>query len=113
MQADRRWQCLLTGLLFLVLLVYPVFVAGGLAHSAFSGCWLTCGGRPDTASGVVWVTAAALLLAMPIAWGMIEARVRSWTAWAAAALLIALAVSAWVLFSLDPDNAAFFVELGE
>ena len=63
--------------------------------------------------GVLWAVVAAVLLATPVALGMRIAAVRSWAAWVTASLAVVLAVSAWVVFSMDPVHAAFFVELGE
>lgn len=63
--------------------------------------------------GLLWAIVVVVLLATPVAVGMRIAAVRSWAAWVIAALAVVLVVSAWVVFSLNPDNAAFFVELGE
>jgi hypothetical protein len=108
---DLGWG-LLVAVVTLLCVALPVGWAGSLAHASFSGCWITCGGSPKPAIGAVWSLVAALLLATPVALGLIVARVRSWAAWLTNAVLVLVVVGAWVLFSLDPDTAEFFVSLG-
>lgn len=91
---------------------YPLAGAASLSHVMFSGCWLACGGTPNPVAGIVWVAVGALLLGTPFAVGMFVARVRSWLAWAAVAFLVLLAATSWVMFSVDPDNAEFYISLG-
>jgi hypothetical protein len=59
------------------------------------------------------VIVGAVFLAAPFVVGMRIARVRSWVAWAAVTILVLFAVYAWVVFSLDPANAEFYVSLGD
>ena len=100
---------LLAGLVTLLAAALPIAWAASLAHAAFSGCWLTCGGAPDSTEGALWAIAAAALLGIPVGVGLRTARVRSWVAWSVAALAVLLAVGGWVTFSVDPANADFFV----
>ena len=107
----RRGLCaaLVTGLA----VAYPLMWAASLTHAAFSDCWIGCGGEPSPAWGVAWSLVSAVLLGAPIVVGLRVARVRSWAAWAVALILVLLGVTVWAMFSLDPDNAEFFVKLGE
>ncbi|TFV47523.1 hypothetical protein [Blastococcus sp. TF02A-35] len=100
---------LLTGLV----VAYPLAWVASTAHAAFSGCWSSCGGASRPGSGLAWSAVAAVLLAVPIAVGLDVARVRSWAAWVTGAVVVVAATGAWAWFSLDPDNAEFFVRLGE
>jgi hypothetical protein len=100
---------LVTGLV----VAYPLMWAASLTHAAFSDCWISCGEEPSPAWGVVWSLVSAVLLGAPIVLGLRVARVRSRAAWAAGFLLVLLLVTAWAIFSLDPDNAELFVKLGE
>lgn len=109
--SGRRLQGLIVGIMTFAGLAYFIVATASLTHAAFSGCWLSCGGDPALAWGVLWAVVTAALLATPIAIGLHIARVRSRIAWATAALVVLLMVAAWVLFSLDPDNADFFVSL--
>ena len=111
--AAQRRRSLFTGLVTLLVAAYPLAWAASLAHASLSGCWLTCGGDPNPVVGALWAIVAAALLAAPVGVAMSKARVRSWAAWVTAALAVLLAVGAWVVFSLDPANAEFFVKLGE
>ncbi|WP_104525163.1 hypothetical protein [Blastococcus atacamensis] len=109
--AQRR-RAVGAALVAVLAVAYPLLWGAGLAHAEFSGCWLSCGGDPRFASGVAWTTFSAVLLGIPLAAGLLAGSVRSWVAWAVGVLLILLAATAWVMFSLDPGNAAFFVALG-
>lgn len=106
--ADRR-RGLLTGLLTLSVAALPLAWALSLTHAAFSGCWLTCGGAPDPASGTLWAIVATVLLGIPLGAALSAAHVRSRAVWATAALVVLLAVSGWVVFSMDPSGADVFV----
>ena len=101
---------LVTGLSTLAVAALPLAWALSLTHAAFSGCWLTCGGGPDRAEGLLWAIVAAVLLGIPIGVALTTARVRSWAVWGTAALVVLVAVGGWVSFSVDPANADFFVE---
>ena len=104
---------LLAGLATTLLVAYPGLWAASLAHSAFSGCWLTCAGTPSPVGGTALALVGAALLAAPFVVGLAAARVRSRWPWLAAALVVVAVVGGLVLFSIDPDNADFFVTLGE
>lgn len=110
--AERRPIGVFAFLMGLLGAAYPLAVTASFAHAMFSGCWLACGGAVNPSAGIVWVVVCALLLGTPFAIGMYVARVRSWSAWAAVAFLILLAATSWLLFSLDPDTAEFYVSLG-
>jgi hypothetical protein len=69
--------------------------------------------RRRLASGLAWSLVTAVLAGILVGAGLSVARVRSWAAWTGAVLLVLGAAGAWALFSLDPDNAEFFVRLGE
>ena len=105
----RRVKGVVTALVSLLPCWYLAAFTAGVAHAAFNGCWLTCGGEPTTAGGIVATILGALLLAAPFAAGMWVARVRSWAAWASLAVPVVLAVIGWIVFSLDPDNTDYFV----
>ncbi len=100
-------------LLTLPVTALPVYMLASMAHASFSGCWLACGGTTHPILGTVWMVVAAAILATPIGVALRVAHVRSWTAWATTALLIAAAAGAWVVSSLDSANADFFIHLGE
>lgn len=105
----HRRRGMIAGLLTLLAAALPIASAASLAHAAFSGCWLTCGGSPDRTEGVLWSLVAAALLGTPIGVALSTARVRSWVVWGIAALAVLLAVGGWVVFSVDPSNADLFV----
>ena len=110
--AAARRSGLLIGLVSLPVTALPVYMVASLAHASFSGCWLACGGTTDPILGTVWVVVAAAILATPIGVALRVAHA-SWMDWATTALAIAAAAGAWVVFSLDPANADFFIHLGE
>ncbi|SDF77710.1 hypothetical protein SAMN05660662_3379 [Blastococcus aurantiacus] len=58
---------------------------------------------------MLWAIVAAALLTVPVGVALSTARVRSWVVWAIAAVAVLLAVGGWVIFSVDPANADFFV----
>jgi hypothetical protein len=105
----HRRRGLFTGLVTLLVAALPLAWAASLAHASFSGCWLTCGGAPDSTEGTLWAMVAAALLGVPVGVALSTARVRSWAVWGTAALAVLLAVGGWVMFSMDPANADFFV----
>jgi hypothetical protein len=106
----HRRRGLFAGLMTLLVAALPLGWALSLTHASFSGCWLTCGGAPSSAEGTLWAIVAAVLLGIPLGVALTTARVRSWVVWGAAALAVLLAVSGWVMFSVDPANADFFVK---
>jgi hypothetical protein len=79
-----------------VLLTYPIGVVGLLAYTSFTGCFISCS-APAPGSGVVWSVVAGVLLAIPVALGMLTAGVRSRAAWWTAGTLVLLAVGGWDL----------------
>ena len=92
---------ILVGLAVLALVAPPAGVAGFFALAAFSGCFLGCA-EPDRAVGAFWAAIAVLLLALPVAAGLIAARVHSLRGWllasgGAAACLIIWQVSQKVM----------------
>ena len=96
-----------------LIVAYPLLWTASLTHAAFSGCWLSCGGKPSPAFGIAWGMVGGVLLGAPLAVGLRTAKVRSRAAWVAGVLVVLLVVAAWAVFSLDPGHAEFFVELGE
>jgi hypothetical protein len=105
----RLVRGLITAVLSLVPCWWLASFIAVLAHANFNGCWLTCGGHRNPAGGVLWTMFAAALLVAPLAAGMWVARVRSRAAWASVAVVVVLAVTGWIVFSLDPDNTDYFV----
>lgn len=105
----HRSRGLVAGLAALLLVALPLGWAASLSHAAFSGCWLVCGSTPDATEGVLWAIVAAALLGVPVGVALGTARVRSWVVWVLAALAVLLAAGGWVIFSMDPTNADFFV----
>jgi hypothetical protein len=98
------------GLLVLLGVAYPGMVVASLAHAAFSGCWIGCGGTSNPALGVVLSLVGAGLLWTPVAVGLRVAGANSWGARIAGVVVVLLVVGGWVLFSLDPAHADFFVD---
>ena len=105
----RRVKGVVTALVSLLPCWWLAALAAALAHAAFNGCWLTCGGERNPAHGVFTTIVGALLLVAPFAAGMWVARVRAWAPWASLAVPALLAVIGWIAFSLDPDNTDYFV----
>jgi hypothetical protein len=105
----RRVRGVVTALLSLVPCWYLAAFTSGVAHAAFNGCWLSCGGERNPAGGVFATIFGALLLGAPFAAGMWVARVRSRAAWASVAVLVLLAGIGQIVFSLDPNNTDYFV----
>lgn len=108
----RGWQGLGAALLTGLVVVHPLVWVASITHAQFSGCWTSCGGDPQPASGLAWSLVVAVLLAIPLASGLAVARVRSWVVWAAGVLVVLGIAAAWAAFSLAPGNADFFVGLG-
>lgn len=103
---------LAVGTVVLLGLAYAIAATASFAHAALSGCWLSCGGDPDPAWGLVWVAVSTVLLFIPAAVGLHIARIRARSAWVTAALVVVVLAAAWIWFSLDPDNAELFISLG-
>ena len=97
----RRLAGLAVGVVLLALLAYPLGVLGLFAYSSFTGCFLECS-TPEPGSGVLWSGFAALVMAIPLALGMVVAGVRSRAAWLAAGAVVLVVVVGWdVLAVLD------------
>ena len=81
------------------LLAYPIAVTGLFAYAGFTGCFISCT-TPEPGTGLLWSAIAAVLLAIPLAVGMVTAGVRSRAAWWSAAGLVLLAVGTWDLLAV-------------
>jgi hypothetical protein len=105
----RLFKALGAATLTLLVVSYPLIWALSLSHAAFSGCWLACGGEHRPVIGMAWALVGGVLLSAPLMVGLRIADVRARLGWLAAGVLVLVAVTAWVYFSMDPANAEFFV----
>lgn len=87
---------MLVGFGVLALVVWPTAVSIYFAVASFSGCFLECS-QPEPAVGVLWAAIAVFLLVIPVAAGLITARVHSARGWLIAFLAIAAVLAVWRL----------------
>lgn len=70
----------LTGVVALALVAVPAFYAGIFAIAGYTGCFLSCS-EPEPSVGLLWTGVTIVLLALPVAVGVVAARVRSVGGW--------------------------------
>lgn len=81
----------------LALVAVPAFYTALFAVAGFSGCFLECN-TPDPMVGMGWSIITLVLLALPIAAGLVATRVRSKRGW----LIVAVVVCAlYVIYKLS------------
>lgn len=71
----------------LALVAVPAFYAAIFAIAGYTGCFLSCS-EPEPSSGLLWTGVTIVLLAIPVAVGLVAARVRTLGGWLAVGAVV-------------------------
>lgn len=74
-QQRRPWAGVAAGAVTLAVVAVPAFWTGFFALASFTGCSLECH-EPEVGVGLLWAAVTALLLALPIAVGLVVSGAR-------------------------------------
>jgi hypothetical protein len=91
----RRLVGVAVGVGVLVVVAGPAYWTGVFALAGFTGCFIECTG-PEPLIGALWAGITLLLLAIPVAAGLLAARVESRRPVLLAALAVVL-IAAWAI----------------
>ncbi len=81
----------LAGVVALALVAVPAFYAAIFAIAGYTGCFLSCS-EPEPLSGLLWTGVTIVLLALPVAAGLVAVRVRSLGGWLAVGAVVVVAL---------------------
>lgn len=87
---------ILVGLAVLAIIAVPALFTAAAAVASFTGCFIACS-VPDRSVGALWAGRTLVLLVLPIAAGLVAARVHSACGWLVAVLVVVVLLACYVL----------------